>query len=231
LSAIQQQHVPSILSSKTEDIHMMLPAHIYTHVFVMRHSAKVTSHPYVFNGLDDPRYRTFMDLSTKAEMYTGLILKKKDVMGHALVVAGYNARENMYTIKNTWGLAIDKIQGDKFKGPHYELDKAINEEDYVSVEMNYPIRGVVYMGVHPWEQLFIQAGYHPFKPFTGYPVKPTRSPARKVGEVRVKPKSVSRAKPKKATRSLTRSYSPNQTRRVTTTFSNRGDIRAHSLHR
>jgi hypothetical protein len=232
LSAIQQQHIPPILISKEEDIRRMLPSYIYVHVFAMHHTTRVASHPHVFNGLDDLRYRAFMDLSTKADMYTGLILKKRGVMGHVLTVAGYSARENMYTLKNTWGLALDKLHGDKLKGPHYELDKAINEEDYVSVEMNDPVRGVVYMGIAPWEQLFIQAGYHPYKPFPVYPVKPTRTPARKVGEVRVKPKSVSRSKvPKKATRSLTRSYSPHQTRRITTTVSNKGDIRAHSLHR
>ena len=216
---LQRKHIPAILASKADDILMMLPEYLYTQVFVMNYSAKLKNHPLMFNGLEDSRYRTFMSLCAKSNLYNGLILKKRDVIGHVLVVSDYNAPTNTYTIKNSWGIAIDKVPGSRFKGPHYKLDHAIDEEEYASVTMNDPIKGVFYMSTYPWEQLFINAGYHPYEPFRTFTVKPTRTVARKVGDVRITTRSVSRNKPaKKKTRSLTRTYSSPQTRVI---FSNR----------
>lgn len=219
---LQRKHIPATLLSKSDDILMMLPEDMYTQIFAINYSAKLSDHPMIFNGLDDPRYRTLMSLCAKSDLYNGLILKKKDVLGHALVVSDYNAQTNKYTIKNTWGIAIDEVPGSRFKGPHYKLDHAIDEEDYASVTMNDPIKGVFYMSTYPWQQLFIQAGYHPYKPFRSTTVKPSRKSARKVGDVRVSTRSASQRKPQKKTRSLTRTYSLPQP-----TFSTKGNIRDH----
>jgi hypothetical protein len=220
IDLIQQKYIPPVLESKTEDILMVLPSHVYTTMFIMNHSAKQRDHPHVFNGFEDFRYRTFMDLCTKSGLYVGMILMKKEQMGHVLVVSEYTPQTNMYTIKNTWGMPIDKLHGSELKGPHYHLDKSIGEEDYIPIVMNDPIRGMFYMSTYPWEQMFIKAGFHPYERWVSKPNQPTRKSARKVGDVRVKTKSVSRRKSPKPSVS-----------RSTTKFSNRGGTRAHSLHR
>jgi len=136
-------------------------------------------------------------------------------MGHILVVSEYDESTNKYTLKNSWGISVDTVPGSHFKGPHYQLDHAVNEEDYVTITLNDPIKGIFYMSTYPWEQLFIQAGYHPYQPFRTHTVKPSRKSARKVGNVRVSTRSVSQRKtPSRSTRSLTRTYSPAQTRKL-----------------